>query len=261
MAGPHRRVIPREELTAWERWELGGIDEERRARQPLPQTATPELPVQVQPEPEPVLLPPVDDPVPAYESLPVAEVSLPTAEEIEAIEQQAMREGFDAGLEAGRLAAEDEIGRLKNVLQSLENVTAGAERELAESVLDLALVLARELVRQEVAADRKLLLPAIVEALSGIPPAGGTSRLYLHPDDLSVLEPMLAIELSGETWRLIADPRLSPGDARIETASTQIDLALPGRWHTLLRVLNRAERDDLQWNAPVSPADGAGSGG
>ncbi|WP_432719728.1 flagellar assembly protein FliH [Jeongeupia wiesaeckerbachi] len=259
MAGPHRRVIPREELTAWERWELGGIDEERRARQPQPAAAP--LPPVVQVEPEPVLPAPVDDAATVYESLPVAEVSLPTAEEIEAIEQQAMREGFDAGLEAGRLAAEDEIGRLKGVLSSLDNLVAGAEHDLAESVLDLALVLARELVRQEVAADRKLLLPAIVEALSGIPPASGTSRLYLHPDDLNALEPMLAIELSGETWRLIADPRLNSGDARIETASTQIDLALPARWHTMLRVLNRADRGELGWNAPVSPADGAGSGG
>ncbi|GHD57745.1 FliH/SctL family protein [Jeongeupia chitinilytica] len=258
MAGPHRRVIPREELTAWERWELGGIDEERRARQPaMPVVPAPVPPVVVEPEP---LIPAEPERMPV-ETLPMAEVSLPTAEEIEAIEQQAMREGFDAGLEAGRLTAEDEIGRLKNVLQSLENVTAGAERELAESVLDLALVLARELVRQEVAADRKLLLPAIVEALSGIPPASGTSRLYLHPDDLSALEPMLAIELSGEHWRLIADPRLSAGDARIETASTQIDLALSARWSTLLRVLNRAGRDELNWDAPVSPQDGAASGG
>ncbi|AOX99947.1 FliH/SctL family protein [Jeongeupia sp. USM3] len=246
MAGPHRRVIPREELTAWERWELGGIDEERRARQPAP-VAAPQLETPQPPaEPEPVVTPVAEVVV---DTLPLAEVSLPTAEEIEAIEQQAMREGFDAGLEAGRLAAEDEVNRLKALLRTLDNISAGAEQALAESTLDLALVLARELVRREVAADRTVLLPAIVEALSGIPSPGGASRLFLHQDDLNALEPMLAIELSGESWRLLADPRLSPGDARIETASTQIDLALPARWHTILRVLNRADRDELGWAA------------
>ncbi|BCL75819.1 hypothetical protein JHS3_15550 [Jeongeupia sp. HS-3] len=257
MAGPIRRVIPREELTAWERWELGAIDEERRLRQPALSVPAAE------PAPAPPPEPPAEAAIaalqlPPPELVPVAEVSLPTAEDIEAIEQQAMREGFDAGLEAGRLAADEEVGKLKSVLQALDHLAVGAEGALAESVLDLALVLARELIRRELVADRQLLLPAITEALTQVPAAGGVSRLYLHPDDLSALEPMLAIELSGEQWHLVADPRLALGDARIETVSTRIDLALPTRWATLLGVLGRAGRDDLGWAAalPKGEPDG-----
>lgn len=265
MPAPPRRVIPREELTAWERWELGALNEEaaereraeeaaREAaaaeqaaqaaemeRQAAAAAAQAEVAAEVQQTAEP-----------EAEAAPA--IPLPTAEEIDAIHQQAQREGFEAGLEAGRLAAEDETHRLKAVLETLEGMAARFETELAEQTLDLALVIARQLVRETVTTDRSLLLPLVREALAGLPPVKAPARLVLNPDDLAALEGLLTVELPQEVWRLVPDPQMEAGGCRIDTANTRIELTLAQRWSSLTRVLDRHRRPDLAWQA----ADGEG---
>ena len=70
------RVIPKEQLTAYQRWELGSFE-------PIPVVEAEPPP----PEPEPVL-----------------SVPLPTAEDIERIQQDAWQEGYDLGFTEGRKA-------------------------------------------------------------------------------------------------------------------------------------------------------------
>ncbi|KAF0814443.1 Flagellar assembly protein FliH [Andreprevotia sp. IGB-42] len=257
MAGPNQRVIPREQTTAWERWELAAINEDakstRAARALVPKVeqavVEPELPPEVvAAEPEVVWAEPV---VPEVEEIPVDAVPLPTAEELEGIRRQAHREGFDAGLEQGRLVAEDEMARLGELMQGLSALSADSEAGIAESVLDLALVLARQLTRTQVEADPLNVLPVIRDAIASLPLARAPSRLYLNPEDLTALGALLEAELPSDVWRLLPDPQLARGGSRIETPSSQLDMSLATRWATQLRVLGRDKRADLAWNAPI----------
>lgn len=101
-----------------------------------------------------------------------------------------------------------------------------AEARLADEVLDLALVIARQMVREELRVDRTWLLPAIREAIAGLPQVKGPSRLQLNPDDLAALSALLAGELSSDYWRLVPDSSLPAGSCRIETPVSALDLTL-----------------------------------
>ncbi|SMC20548.1 flagellar assembly protein FliH [Andreprevotia lacus DSM 23236] len=258
MSGSNQRVIPREESSAWERWELGNIHDEhaQRRRQPAPEPV--EEVVEVAPLPEPVEYLPEPEPLPEVmheaEEIPADAVPLPTAEELEAIRQQAHAEGFEAGLESGRLMAEAELQTLQGLLQSLGALSAEHEMTMADAVLDLAIVLARQMTRSKVEADRHGLLPLIRDAVASLPMARAPSRLYLHPDDLAALDSLLAAELTSDVWRLLPDPMLEQGGCRIETPTSQLDLSLAARWATQLRALGRERRADLEWAAPVADA-------
>ncbi|TJZ65886.1 FliH/SctL family protein [Chitiniphilus eburneus] len=259
MPTPPRRVIPREELTAWERWELGALNEEaeeraravaaakQQAQQPPPPPPAPE-PVAPEPEPEPAPAEPEPEPVP-----PPPEVNWPTAEEIEAIQQQAQREGFEAGLEAGRLAAEVEVSRLKSVLGELETMAVRLDAELSEKVLDLALVIARQQARKEIMADRERLIPVVREAVATLPPLRVPARISLNPADHDAVEGLLGGELPGDIWRLVPDPQVEAGGCRIDSATSSADLTLGTRWANLIRVLGRQQHKELAWEAEPAP--------
>ncbi|HSC79191.1 MAG TPA: flagellar assembly protein FliH, partial [Chitinolyticbacter sp.] len=126
------------------------------------------------------------------------------------------------------------------------------ETELADQTLDLALVIARQLAREAVSADRALLLPLVREALAGLPPVKAPARLLLNPDDMAALEVQLTVELPPEVWRLVPDPTMESGGCRIDTANTRIELTLAERWAHLTRVLGRQQRPDLAWHAPAA---------
>ncbi len=255
MAGSNSRVIPREELSEFQRWQFSTLLDETA----LPQTAEPVQAVvpPVSREPQPAISHaelPASENVAEFLQVPDA-VHFPTAEEIEAIERQAQEEGYQSGLAAGRLAAELEVSRLRALLSGVADACLGVETQLAEDILDLALVVARQLVRDELRADRTLLLPAIREAIAGLPTVREPARLILNPEDLTAISVLLAGELPTDYWRFVPDPSLSAGSCRIESSVTSIDLTLATRWNNLLRVLGRNQRADLSWGATPLSAD------
>lgn len=246
MAGSNiGRVIPREELSDFQRWQFSSLLDTPAPQEqiaPLPQAVPTENDA---PQLDASLLPP-----PTEEECPIpteAGLALPTAEEIEAIERQAQEEGYQTGLAAGRLAAESEVNRLRVLLGDLDAACKDVEARIANDVLDLALMVARQMVREEIRADRTRLLPLVREALAGLPAIKGPSRLLLNPEDLTAVNVMLAGELSADYWRLTPDTSLSPGSCRIETPDSSVDLTMTTRWRNLLRVLGRSGRDNLAW--------------
>ncbi|AMC34947.1 flagellar assembly protein FliH [Janthinobacterium sp. B9-8] len=248
------RVIPREQLSAWEKWELASLHEAEAEAVAIEQVEVSDEPLD---EPEAqgaegdLSAESEDEEQLPAESADVssADVSFPTAEEIEAIAQQAQSEGFEAGLEAGRLVAEDEANRLRAVLASVEMTLQKAEAALSNEVLDLAVVIARQMVREELNHAPERLLPILREVLASLPAARSPSRVFLNPEDLTAIAGMLGGDLPSDTWRLLADPHIEAGGCRIDTPDSAVDLSLPVRWQNILRVLGRNDRGDLMWNA------------
>lgn len=249
MSGSHRRVIPREELSEFQRWQFNSLLDTPAAAHSL---ATPEIePLNAGAE-----LAPAAEHVREEETqLVETEIGLPdepvmpypTAEEIEAIHQQAHDEGFQAGLEAGRLAAEAEVLQLQALLASVTDTLQAAESQLAESVLDLGLLVARQMICDELQSQPRQLLAPIREALAVMPTPAHPSRLYLSPDDLELLQSALHIELPSDVWRLLPDPNMASGSCKIETPATQLSYTLASRWENILKVLKRSHHPDLAW--------------
>ncbi len=251
-------MIPREQLSAWEKWELASLNEAEAEAAALEEEVAEPVPEEVEVPEEEVFSEEEQDlePLPTEPvDVPDADVSFPTAEEIEAIAQRAQSEGFEAGLEAGRLVAEDEANRLRSVLASVESTLQKAEAALSNEVLDLAVVIARQMVRDELNHSPERLLPILREALASLPAARSPSRVFLNPDDLIAVEGMLGGDLPSDTWRLLPDKQLETGGCRIETPDSAVDLSLPVRWQNILRVLGRGDRADLGWaEQPAEPA-------
>ncbi|WP_410498986.1 flagellar assembly protein FliH [Chitinibacter sp. S2-10] len=251
MASNPRRIIPSEELSEFQRWQFNSLLETAARLHPEPET--------VEPLEEPVPDPVIEETVPGevvFEEEPVVEaapepMNYPTADEIEAIQRQAHEEGYQAGLQEGRVQAQVQIQQLDQLLGEVAASCRNTETELADAVLQLALVVAQQMIGDELRQYPKQLLAPIREALAVIPTPSYPAKLFLSPADLQLLQHDLQYELAEDIWRLIPDDHLQPGSCRIETPNTQMEYSLVSRWNKILGVLSSSALPE--WGAGIYP--------
>lgn len=212
-----------ENLTAWERWELASFDANEKKAETAGTAARP------------------DD-----------GLRLPTAAEIERIHQQAREEGYrqgreeghQAGLREGQTKSLAEARRLAQAADKLDDALDRLGAVVADELLALAVEIAREVVRQELAARPEALLAVVREALAQLPHQHAV--IYLNPDDASLLRAYVGDQLSHAGHRIVEDVRLIRGDCILEAGGTQIDATVATRWRRVLEGLGIA----AAWQEP-----------
>lgn len=214
--------IPKEKLTAYERWELAAFNEQEEQR--AAPAAAPEPP-------------------PASSDKPL--LPLPTPEEIESLRADAREvgkgEGFAAGFAAGRdegLAfVRREADRLRTIGNDFQAALTEAEDKFADNLLSLALDIARQVVRGSVQAKPELILPVVREAISMLASQHGRPVLYVSPDDAELVRSQIGEQFGHTGWRLSEDTALGRGECRVDNAGSEIDATLATRWRRVVEAI------------------------
>ena len=175
-----------------------------------------------------------------------------TARQLEEMHDQARREGFEQGLQAGREAGLQEFRQATSLLEGVLDKLDAPFEELDEAVeqqmAQLAMLVARQLVRRELKTDPSHVIGVVREALSALPLAARNVRLALHPSDVTLVRDALAIHDDKQTLRLIEDPLLERGGCRILSETSQIDASVETRLNAVianvLGGLRSGDRDD-----------------
>ncbi|MEK9953056.1 MAG: flagellar assembly protein FliH [Curvibacter sp.] len=165
---------------------------------------------------------------------------------LEGARQQAHADGYAQGFEQGRaqtlLGAQKQISdyiagqgretaqQLGALLESARAQLEAAEQMAAQSVLELACELARQVLRHEIASNPNALLPVIREALGQLFADSKAVQIRLHPLDLDVLQDILHEEFPNLPLTLQPDATLTRGGCLVESAGTVIDGRLEKRW-------------------------------
>jgi flagellar assembly protein FliH len=214
-------------LTAWERWELADLDapEKKPGAASAPQQAA----------------------APA--------VTLPTAEEIERIYQEAQeqgqRQGFEEGskrgYEEGKAKAMGEAARFAQLAGRFDAALAQFDAAVGDELVALAVELGRQVVRGEIRARPETLVEVVRQALEQIPHQHAT--LYLNPDDAALARTYLGDQLAHFGHRILEDARLERGDCKVEAGGSTVDATVAVRWR---RVLDGLGLEDA-WIPPTTP--------
>lgn len=152
----------------------------------------------------------------------------PTLEEIEQIHTQAQQDGYTAGYEEGTARVRMEAMHLNTVAENLDAAFGALDKEVAEELLALSLEIARQLVRQQIAAKPDVILQVVREALQQLPHQHAS--IYLHPEDASLVRTYLGEQLGHAGHRFFEEPEMERGGCRIEAAGSQIDGTVGIRW-------------------------------
>jgi flagellar assembly protein FliH len=245
--------IPKEKLTAYERWELAAFDEPEPDPAPEPaqaqEQAEPPEPAAPAEAEKPAARPPEEAPAPAEpEEPPQPQIALPTAAEIERIHDEAYAQGYSAGYAEGMASARENASRIEQMLASLDDAVGGIEQEIADQLLATALEIARQVLRQSLVVKPELILPVVREAVAALHLESGRPALLLNPGDAALIRAQLGESLAHNNWRIIDDPAITPGGCRVELGESEVDATLETRWKNVVETLG-AKRDWLDGKA------------
>jgi len=176
-------------------------------------------------------------------------------EELAALREEARQQGYQDGYAQGHRAGEDEAIRegeeaMKAALAPLADLAAnfsealrGADLLISNDVVDLALHLARNMLKQALPAKPELIIPIVQEAMSYLPTMQKPAILMLHPDDAVIIRNALGEELEKGGWIVNADDSIERGGCKIDTPSNQIDAQVEARWMRLANAVGK----NLDW--------------
>ena len=194
-------LVPKAELSAYQRWELASLTEA------------------------------ADTPSDADRA---AGWSTPGAREAAAAEEQARKDGYAKGYAEGMARADEARARLVALLAAVAEHAGDHRQQVLDEVLDFSLLLARQMVGEALAVRRELVLPVVSAALKQLPQVSQSVQVLLHPDDLELVRSFLAGEPTPCACTLFADATIAPGGCRVVTEQCEVDATVPTRWRRLL---------------------------
>ena len=212
-------------LTAWERWELASFEEEVALASP------------------PAVAPAAGEPPPA--ALGRAEIERLCAEAREDGYQAGFHAGYQDGMrsgyEAGQAAVRAEAERIRQAADTLDRALKEFDQQVADELVALAIEIARQVVRHEVATRPESIVGVVSEALAQLPHQH--AAIHMNPQDAALVRANIGETLSHAGHRILEEPHLKPGECLLEAGGSQIDASLATRWRRVIEALG----NDVPW--------------
>lgn len=195
------------------------------------------------------------------------EIKPPTLEEIEAIRQAAREEGFAEGRQAGyeeghaegltaghaegleqgqaqghQQGLEEGRGQMETDSQTwqelarhlhapLDQVSQAARQQLVQ----LAVALARAVIRTEVATNEQIITQALSEGMRALPITEQQFQIHMNPQDIALItDQMGADKLTEKGWQLVEAPEMQRGGCDIITQTNAVDVSVERRCREVL---------------------------
>ena len=150
-------------------------------------------------------------------------------------------EGLAAGRTEGRAEglalASAQAEQLRALAQSLPNALRRAEQEISDSLIALALDVARQVIHHSLNVEPSWIVPLVQQLLRTEPALQGEPRLLLHPEDVVLVRASLGNELQDAGWQVRADESISRGGCRVQCTGSDVDATLETRWDRVTAAL------------------------
>jgi flagellar assembly protein FliH len=228
-ATPYARFIPREELrdfSSWNPGSIGGGFSDASAAQAR-----------------------------AAEAAPAG----PSAEEIQAQLHAARQAGYQDGYRDGLVAldgfkqtfAQQMTAQIGALLASFDEQLDGLEQQMAHTLARSATLLARQVVRSELATRPELVQQVAEEAVNAVLMSARHIRVHVNPQDQPLVAEGAAEALQARGARLMASSNVARGGCLIESDAGSIDARIEARWQQAAQGLGQ----DIEWTDSEGDAE------
>lgn len=222
--------IPKEQLTAYERWELPLLDargnevarEEERDVKPLTAADLEEIRKAARED--------------GYNEGREAGYQAGLAEGRAEGHEEGLQTGVAEGREQGEKQGYEETRKdIDTKLDSLEHLMGELllpirrhEDEVESALVNLTTVLARAVVFRELSLDSSQIQSVVRRALSALPSTAENLRIHIHPDDENFVREVTARLDSSAA--IIADDTILPGGCTVQTRHSLVDFTVEKRF-------------------------------
>jgi flagellar assembly protein FliH len=157
-----------------------------------------------------------------------------------ALERDAFAKGYAqgerAGAEAGARRSEAMLRRLGETLNEIAGLRERILRQSERQLVELALALARRIVRREVARDDEFLMALARVAVDRLGESS-SATIHLHPDDFARTPARHVEEWSASHVKVVPDAAVPRGGCRVESPFGFVDAGIDAQFQELARAL------------------------
>lgn len=204
--------IPKEEQTAYQRWEMSAFSEADAAGSFSP--------VRVK-------------------SKSAAATGISGA--LEGVRKEAytkgMQEGFAVGMAKAKEHMANEQQQFLTIASAFEHALEMTDQKIEEDVLGLALALAKSMLKTKINVDPAIILPVVRDAIHYLPTIQKPAIISVHHEDAGILREHLGEELAEQGWQIQEDNNIERGGCLVETGENKIDATNATRWKRMTEAL------------------------
>lgn len=252
MKDPRRNLdrIPKENLTAYERWELPLLDargnevarEEERDVKPLTAADIGEIRQAAYADGL------EEGRKEGYEAGHKEGLKTGHDEGFISGEKEGREHGEEKGLEETRKDVEARLERLEELMGELLVPIQRHEDELETALVNLTTVLARAVLYRELSLDSSQITAVVKKALASLPSTSENVRIHIHPDDYQFVGEV-ADRFEAKT-SVVEDAAIMRGGCKLETRHSLVDYTIEKRFQKAVQDMLNEELNQ------ASPGDG-----
>lgn len=175
------------------------------------------------------------------EAVPAADREAEEQQRIRVLQEEARKQGYEAGQLQARADMEQDIRRVRELAESFGSALDSLDFRLADQVLNLALDVAKQVIIGELAARPERILDVVNLALRQMAETTREARLLLNPEDAQLVRQILNDLLDRSRLRIVEDARIVRGGCLIETLQGDLDVTLQTRWRQTVSVLGSSK--------------------
>ena len=183
---------------------------------------------------------------------PEAEPMPPSAEEIAAQVHAARQAGYQDGYRDGLVALEgfkqsyaaQVTAQVAHIASAFQQQLGELEQNLAQRLAGVALSLARQVVRSELAQRPQLVVDVAQDALTALLMSAKHITLRVHPDDHALVAQGVHELVESRGARLVPDAQITRGGCIVESDIGVIDATVETRWQRAAGAMGR----ESEWN-------------
>lgn len=177
------------------------------------------------------------------------------AEQLRLARQSGYQDGYRDGLVAlegfKQTFAHQTTMQVGSLLKSIGGQLDALQQEMAEALAAAALGLARQIVRNELAANPQAVARVAQEALETLMLSARHITLRLHPDDHALVAAGAGEVLAARGARLVNDATITRGGCVVESNVGLVDASIEARWRRAAAAIGR----DEPWQAGAAESD------
>jgi flagellar assembly protein FliH len=198
-------IIPKERLTAYQRWEMASFDLEEEEQTAAAKQQESEI-----------------------------------GDMREAARSSGYAEGYTTGLEAARADLDKQKKAFQQMTDNLQAEIGRVGQSTADEMVKLALDIAKAMLRHAMVVRPELLLPVVQDALSRLPALVHPIQLAVNSGDARLLKQVFADEIDSLGLKIRVDNTLTQGGCKVETHASQVDATVESRWKRIALALDQS---------------------
>ncbi len=140
--------------------------------------------------------------------------------------KRAFDQGYQKAVAQAKSEWDDKLALIENITQSLNQPLKDIDLVLQEKSAELAIAIAKQIVRRELSIDSGQIVSAVKQAIELIPKDGEQINIHINPNDEQHINQLFSTDEKLSKYNIVQDPTISVGGCKACTDYSLVDLTV-----------------------------------